>query len=44
MSITTALREQLALANISFERFREVLTRLLAQGVIVRDEDRTEQR
>ncbi len=43
MSITTALREQLALANISFERFREVLTRLLAQGVIVRDEDRTEQ-
>lgn len=43
MSITTALREQLAIANISFERFREVLTRLLAQGVIVRDEDRTEQ-
>lgn len=43
MSITTALREQLAIANISFERFREVLTRLLAQGVLVRDEDRTEQ-
>lgn len=43
MTITTALREQLAIANISFERFREVLTRLLAQGVIVRDEDRTEQ-
>lgn len=43
MSITAALREQLALANISTERFRELLTRLLAQGVIVRDEDRTEQ-
>jgi Domain of unknown function (DUF4194) len=43
MSITTALREQLVVANISFERFRELLTRLLAQGVIVRDEDRTEQ-
>jgi hypothetical protein len=43
MSITTALREQLAVANISFDRFRELLTRLMAQGVLVRDEDRTEQ-
>lgn len=43
MSITTALREQLAEANISFERFRELLTRLMAQGVLVRDEDRIEQ-
>jgi hypothetical protein len=43
MSITTALREQLADTNISFERFRELLTRLMAYGVLVRDEDRTEQ-
>lgn len=43
MSITTALREQLAFANIPFERFRELVARFLAQGVIVRDEDRTEQ-
>ncbi|WP_338820612.1 DUF4194 domain-containing protein [Acidovorax temperans] len=43
MSITIALREQLAIANVPLERFREILTRLLAQGVIVRDEDRTEQ-
>lgn len=43
MSITTALREQLADSNISFERFRELLTRLMAYGVLVRDEDRTEQ-
>jgi hypothetical protein len=43
MSITTALREQLVIANIPFERFRELITRLLSHGVIVRDEDRTEQ-
>lgn len=43
MSITTALREKLAVANLSYDRFRELLTRLMAQGVLVRDEDRIEQ-
>ncbi|MCC5612734.1 DUF4194 domain-containing protein, partial [Nostoc sp. CHAB 5834] len=43
MSITTALREQLAVTNISFDRFREIVLRLLSQGTLVRDEDRTEQ-
>jgi hypothetical protein len=43
MSITTALREQLAEASVSLDRFRELLTRLMAYGVIVRDEDRIEQ-
>jgi hypothetical protein len=43
MSITTALREQLADINISLERFRELVARLLSYGVIVRDEDHTEQ-
>lgn len=43
MSITTALREQLAIANMPYERFRELLTRLMAYGVLVRDEDQTEQ-
>lgn len=43
MSLSTYLREQLALANIPFERFRELVDRLLAYGVVVRDEDRTEQ-
>lgn len=43
MSLTTELREALALANLPMERFRELLTRLLSYGVLVRDEDRTEQ-
>ena len=42
MSLTTELREKLAIANISMERFREIATRLLSYGVLVRDEDRTE--
>lgn len=42
MTITTELREQLAKANISMERFRELLTRLLSYGVMVRDEDGVE--
>lgn len=43
MSITTSLREQLTASNISLERFRELITRLMAYGILVRDEDRTEQ-
>lgn len=43
MSMTTHLRETLAVANLTLERFRELTNRLMAQGVLVRDEDRTEQ-
>lgn len=43
MSLTTELREALALINLPMERFRELLTRLLSYGVLVRDEDHTEQ-
>lgn len=43
MSISNVVREELAIANMKSERFREIVTRLLAWGVIVRDEDRTEQ-
>lgn len=43
MSISNLVRERLAVANMKPERFRELITRLMAFGVIVRDEDRTEQ-
>ena len=43
MSITTELREKLVVANISMERFREILVRLLSYGALVRDEDQKEQ-
>jgi hypothetical protein len=43
MNISTVVREQLAVANMKSERFREIITRLLVYGVIVRDEDRIEQ-
>ena len=43
MNISTVVREHLAAANIKPERFREIATRLFAYGVIVREEDRTEQ-
>lgn len=43
MSISTVVREHLAAANIKPERFREIVARLFAFGVIVREEDRTEQ-
>ena len=43
MNISTVVHEQLSVANMKNERFREIITRLLAYGVIVRDEDRTEQ-
>jgi hypothetical protein len=43
MNISTVVREHLAVANIKPERFREIIARLFAFGIIVRDEDRTEQ-
>lgn len=43
MSITTELREKLAAANLTMDRFREIAARLLTYGTLVRDEDRTEQ-
>ncbi|MEO8119901.1 MAG: hypothetical protein ABI606_11335, partial [Rhodoferax sp.] len=43
MSLTTELREKLTIANLSMERFREILVRLLSYGVLVRDEDQKEQ-
>lgn len=43
MTITSALREELAEEGMSMERFQELVIRLMAYGVVVRDEDRTEQ-
>lgn len=42
MNLTSYVKEQLDLANLSLDRFREILSRLMAYGVIVRDEDRVE--
>ena len=43
MNLSSVIAEQLLLANLKPERLREILTRLMAYGVIVRDEDRVEQ-
>lgn len=43
MSISAHVRDQLVVANLKAERFREIIARLFSYGVIVRDEDRTEQ-
>lgn len=43
MSLLSHIHEQLALANLKQDRFREIINRLMAYGVIVRDEDRVEQ-
>lgn len=43
MSLSALVNEQLAVANLTPERFREIVARLLSYGVVVRDEDRTEQ-
>jgi hypothetical protein len=43
MNLSTLVRDQLALANMKPERFRELVMRLYSYGIIVRDEDRTEQ-
>jgi hypothetical protein len=43
MTLHSTIAEQLALANLKQERLREIITRLMAYGAIVRDEDRVEQ-
>lgn len=43
MSLLSHINEQLALANIKPDRFREIINRLMAFGAIVREEDRVEQ-
>src|SRR5438045_9583021 len=43
MNISNVVREHLVVANMKPERFREIITRLMAYGIIVRDEDKTEQ-
>ncbi|MEV9638740.1 DUF4194 domain-containing protein [Burkholderia pseudomallei] len=43
MSLLSHINEQLALANIKPDRFREIVNRLMAYGAIVREEDRVEQ-
>ena len=43
MSLLSHINEQLALANIKPDRFREIINRLMAYGVIVREEERVEQ-
>ena len=43
MSISAVVRDHLVVANIKSERFREIVTRLLAQGIILRDEGGAEQ-
>jgi hypothetical protein len=43
MSISSLVNEQLAVANLKLDRFQEIVMRLMSYGVIVRDEDRTEQ-
>lgn len=43
MSLQSYINEQLTLANIKLDRFREIINRLMAFGAIVREEDRIEQ-
>jgi hypothetical protein len=43
MSLLSHINEQLSLANIKPDRFREIINRLMAYGAIVREEDRVEQ-
>lgn len=43
MSLLSHVNEQLMLANIKPDRFREIINRLMAYGAIVREEDRVEQ-
>ena len=44
MSLTSAALEQLELAGLKKDRFQELVTRLFAYGIVVRDEDGVEQR
>lgn len=43
MSLLSHINEQLVLANIKPDRFREIINRLMAYGAIIREEDRVEQ-
>ncbi|GAC1545939.1 MAG: hypothetical protein NVS3B11_02000 [Collimonas sp.] len=44
MTLNETLNEQLALHNLSPERFREIVGRLFAAGIVIREEDGVEQR
>lgn len=44
MSLTSAALEQLEAAGLKKDRFQELVTRLFAYGIVVRDEDGVEQR
>jgi hypothetical protein len=44
MTLIEALQEQLALHNLPLERFREIVGRLFAAGIVIREEDGVEQR
>lgn len=44
MSLTSTVLEQLEVAGLKKERFQELVTRLFAYGIVVRDEDGVEQR
>lgn len=44
MTLTNPIVEQLELANLKLERFREIVNRLFAYGIVLRDEDGVEQR
>ena len=44
MNLTNTIEEQLEKQNLKLERFKEIVSRLFAWGIIVRDEDGVEQR
>ncbi|SDX81725.1 protein of unknown function [Collimonas sp. OK242] len=44
MTLNETLNEQLALHNLPLERFREIVGRLFAAGIVIREEDGVEQR
>jgi hypothetical protein len=44
MSLATEILNQLEVQNLKLDRFREIVTRLFAVGIIIRDEDAVEQR
>ena len=44
MTLNETLNEQLALQSLSLERFREIVGRLFAAGIVLREEDGVEQR
>lgn len=44
MSLTNALLEEIDVQNLNLEQFREIVQRLYAAGIILRDEDGVEQR